>query len=58
MKCSPKLWKQFSKLEQKLWTDFYETFLSVPETLHADWSGKKFKEQREVSAHNMACEAV
>ena len=26
MKCSPQIWKKFSKLEQTLWTDFYDTF--------------------------------
>lgn len=57
-KCSPSIWKKFTLVEKMLWNDFYDTFLSPPELFHADWSGKKHAAQREVTAHNMACQAV
>lgn len=58
MKCAPAIWKKFSKRERELWTDFYETFMAVPETFHADWTEEEQEEQREVTAHNMACQAT
>ncbi len=57
-KCSPAIWKKFTLVEKMLWNDFYDVFLSVPELFHADWSGKSHATQREVTAHNMACQAV
>jgi len=56
-KCSPAIWKKLDKVERALWTALYESFLPA-HNFHADWEGKKFKEQREVTAHNLACQSV
>lgn len=56
-KCSPAIWKKFTAIEKKCWTEMYEAFL-IPMNFHADWEDKKFKKQQEVTAHNMACDAV
>lgn len=36
---------------------FYETFL-FEHNFHADWDGRKYREQRKVTAHNLACQAL
>ncbi len=55
--CAPAIWKKFSHLERLQWREFYEEFM-VPMNFHADWEGKEFDEQREVTAHNLALQAV
>jgi len=55
--CAPAIWKRFTDFEKKYWTELYESFI-WPELYHKDLGGKEFKEQREVTAHNMACQAV
>lgn len=56
-KCSPAIYRKFTPYQQKVWDDLYNTFL-FPAHFHSDWESKKNKEQQEVTAHNMACEAV
>lgn len=56
-KCSPAIWKKFSRAEKVLWNDLYRMFL-FPENFHTDWVGKEFAKQRHVVAHNLACETV
>ncbi len=56
-KCSPKLWKKLSPAEQALWKEYFSLFsgsFNFPDA----WSDKSSKEQREVVAHNLACQAV
>lgn len=55
--CAPAIWKRFTDSERKYWTELYESFV-WPELYHKDLGGKEFKEQREVTAHNMACQSV
>lgn len=57
MKCSPKIWAKFNKTEKELWTLFYKIF-AEENNFHTDWVGKEFKKQREVTAHNLACQVV
>lgn len=56
--CSPAIWKKFSRTERQLWLDLYHMYL-LPENFHVDWADhKKFKAQRHVVAHNLACETI
>lgn len=56
-KCSPAIWKKFSRAEKTLWNDLYAMYL-FPGYYHTDWTKKEFQKQREVVAHNLACETV
>ena len=55
--CSPKIWKKFSEQEKYLWLAFYNNFV-WEQNFHVKFQEKKDKDAREVSAHNMACEAI
>ena len=50
MKCSPKIWKKFTKRQKLLWTAFYKGFSSKLKMMSVI--------SKEVIAHNLACEAV
>ncbi|QGH72437.1 MAG: hypothetical protein [Siphoviridae sp. ctpQM7] len=56
-KCSPQLWKKMTPLEKKLWTELYDAFV-FPCLYHPDWSTKDWQRQREVTAHNLALQAL
>ena len=56
-KCAPLLWAKMSKLEQKVWADLYETFI-FDGNFPPEWTEKKQHEQRDVVAHNHACQAL
>jgi hypothetical protein len=57
MKCSPVIWRKFNATEKELWS-YWFNLLKGEENFHIDLTGKKKKEQREVTAHNMACQIV
>ena len=57
MKCASKLWNKFSPAEQKMWSILAEKFnleVNFPPML----TGKCLAPEREIIAHNMACQAV
>lgn len=56
-KCAPAIWKKFTDSEKLLWQMYYDMFL-IPEQYHIDWCEKEFSKQRQVTAHNMACQVV
>lgn len=54
MKCSPKIWAKFNPLQRKVWTDMYESFI-FEHNFPPDFEGTANKKNREVVAHNLAC---
>lgn len=52
MKCSPKIWKKFTKRQKLLWKAFYDRFVAEMK------AGPNFVNRIPVVAHNLACEAV
>lgn len=55
--CAPAIWRKFSDAQKTMWIKFYEAFLE-PMNFAVGWEGKYDKERQEVTAHNMACQAV
>ena len=57
MHCAPKIWKKLSLYEKNLWQLFYYAFVES-HNFHTGWDTKEYKKQREVTAHNLALQAV
>ncbi len=56
-KCAPKIWKKLSPEQKSMWQIFYDAFIQS-HNFHAEWEGNGNKEQREVTAHNLALRAI
>ena len=57
MKCSPKIWKKFTAKEKEVWTELHLAF-GLPAYFAEGWRCAKDAKKREVTAHNMACQAI
>ena len=53
--CSPRIWEKLNLFQREMWLDFYHVF-SEEYNFHPKHQPNK--EQLDVAAHNMACNAI